>query len=442
MTETTTDVARYDGPRDMTGRMEYARSLAAASLLPADFRRQPANVLYAIEYGRALDISPIAALTGIHVIEGKPSASSGLISALVRRAGHRLRVRVTGTVAGGDITATCEITRSDDPDFTFSATWDLPRALRSGLIDALTVDGPGQTLIRSRTKKGHPSSWEKFPEAMLKARAITEAAREACEEALSGLHYTAEELGAQVDADEQVVVGEVVDDMPTKATADRTAPAVPTRIPAGDAARVARRAVDCADLQVLRDTWAEAQTRGLLDVDVRAAMTEPELRELFADVVGEQVSLGAVLKSCAEVVDAVSQSLAQVLSAPVPQPGPAPGGSGEQPPDDDVPAPSAPVQAVRRHTEPSQATTEVGRIARDAIACDQMPALTDLLLAAQASQLMNADARPWLTDGVALVLGLEGTAPVPLGAVLHAVRRHLTTGDGASPADAAALTHA
>jgi hypothetical protein len=44
---------------------------------------------------------------------------------------------------------------------------------------------------------------------MLKARAITQCARDACEEALFGLHYTPEELGADVDED-----GTVVEDAP------------------------------------------------------------------------------------------------------------------------------------------------------------------------------------------------------------------------------------
>ena len=37
--------------------------------------------------------------------------------------------------------------------------------------------------------------------AKLKSRAITQVARDACEEVLFGLHYTPEELGAEVDAD-------------------------------------------------------------------------------------------------------------------------------------------------------------------------------------------------------------------------------------------------
>ena len=58
-----------------------------------------------MEYGEMLGLSPMAAITGVHVIEGKPTASAGLISALVRRAGHKLRVR------GDAKSAACQIVR-------------------------------------------------------------------------------------------------------------------------------------------------------------------------------------------------------------------------------------------------------------------------------------------------------------------------------------------
>lgn len=164
----------------MSDKIAYASALADSGLLPAAYRRNPANVLYAVEYGEMLGLPPMAAITGIHVIEGRPSASAGLISALVRRAGHRLRVE------GDDQQATAEITRSDDPEFAFRAVWTLDRARQAGLA------GKGV--------------WRQYPAAMLKARAITEVARDACEEALCGMHYTPEELGAD-DADAVTMPG-------------------------------------------------------------------------------------------------------------------------------------------------------------------------------------------------------------------------------------------
>lgn len=170
-------------PATLPEKMQYAKALAESGMLPSQYRKQPANLLYALEYAESLGLHPMAAITGIHVIEGKPSASSALISALVRRAGHKLRVR------GNDQEAVAQIVRADDPDFTFEARWTMARAEQAGL-----------------TRK---AVWKNYPAAMLKARAITEVARDACEEALSGMHYTPEELGANVNADGDVVDADV-----------------------------------------------------------------------------------------------------------------------------------------------------------------------------------------------------------------------------------------
>lgn len=166
-------------PDALPEKIRYAQALSDANMLPAQYRKQPANLLFAIEYADMLGLSPMAAITGVHVIEGKPSASANLISGLVRKAGHRLRVFVERP-QGGPV-AVAQIVRSDDPEFTFESRWDMARARTAGVA----------------TKH----VWKSYPEAMLKARAITEVAREACEEALSGLSYTPEELGANVDAD-------------------------------------------------------------------------------------------------------------------------------------------------------------------------------------------------------------------------------------------------
>lgn len=159
--------------------VEYSKLLAASNLLPKAYQNQPANILVAIEYGRALGLAPMAAIQGINVINGKPTASASLIASLVRMAGHRLRVVATSTEA------TCQIQRSDDPDFTFSSTWNMDRAKQAGLT-------------------GNPS-WQKYPEAMMKARAITECARDACPEVLAGVQYTAEELGQESSVKTMIV---------------------------------------------------------------------------------------------------------------------------------------------------------------------------------------------------------------------------------------------
>ncbi|MGD7788183.1 hypothetical protein ACQCX2_07645 [Propionibacteriaceae bacterium Y1700] len=149
-------------------RMEYAKALAQASIIPKAFQQRPADVLVAIEYGNALGIAPIVALSEINVIQGTPSLSASLMAALAREAGHKVRV------SGDDKSATCTIVRKDDPDFEHTATWDEAKARAAGLWG-----------------KGH---WGKDPGTMLQWRAISEAVRFACSEVLGGLRYTPEEV--------------------------------------------------------------------------------------------------------------------------------------------------------------------------------------------------------------------------------------------------------
>lgn len=240
MTDTakTSNVVALRSSRDMAAaipaKLQYAQELANSGLLPAAFRRQPGNVLYAVEYGEMLGLPPMAAITGIHVIEGKPTASAGLISGLIRRAGHKLRVK------GNAQWATCQIIRSDDPDYVFEVTW----TLRKG-------------------KDGHPSAeeagllgktvWKNYPASMLKSRAITQCARDACEEALYGLHYTAEELGAEVD-EEGNIIGQVVNE---PAPPVRQAPA-PTAPEGWDTDKALAAAPDAPDLEACRQMWRDA----------------------------------------------------------------------------------------------------------------------------------------------------------------------------------------
>ena len=73
-----------------------------------------------------------------------------------------------------DGVARCVIIRCDDPEFEHVATWDEQKARRHGLWG-----------------KGH---WLKNPELMLKNRALTECAREACFEAMAGIGYTPDEI--------------------------------------------------------------------------------------------------------------------------------------------------------------------------------------------------------------------------------------------------------
>lgn len=208
-------------------KLRYCEALAGSGMLPRQYKQQPANLLYAVEYADSLGLHPMVAITGVHVIEGKPSASSALISALVRRAGHKLRVK------GDATTAVAQIVRTDDPDWTFEVRFTIEDARRAGLL--------GKDV------------WKRYPASMLKARAITAVARDACEEALFGIHYTPEELGAVVDQEGNPVylAGEVQHDTGEQPPAE-----------AGPSRDYLAEAEAAADANAVRALWAEAKAEG------------------------------------------------------------------------------------------------------------------------------------------------------------------------------------
>lgn len=172
-----TEIVRHEAT--LPEKMEWSRALASSNLLPKQYQNNPGNLLFAVEYADALGVSRINAITSIHVIEGKPTASADLIASLVRRAGHKLRV------SGDDTYALAQLIRADDPEFTYEARWDIAKARAAGLV------GKGV--------------WKAYPGAMLRSRAITEVARMGASDALFGVIYTPEELGAEVDPDGDVV---------------------------------------------------------------------------------------------------------------------------------------------------------------------------------------------------------------------------------------------
>ncbi|MGC3906587.1 recombinase family protein [Corynebacterium variabile] len=185
-----TQLATTDPQAALHEKMEWSKAMSTGSLLPQQYRQNPGNLLFAAEYADNLGVGRIHVLTSIAVINGKPSPSADLMAAMVRTHGHKLRVY------GDDTQATAELIRSDDPDFTFTAVWDIAKAQKAKLW-------------------GNKGPWSQYPAAMLRARAISEVVRMGAQDVMAGGIYTPEELGAVVNAD-----GEVLE-QPARATAER-----------------------------------------------------------------------------------------------------------------------------------------------------------------------------------------------------------------------------
>src|SRR5262245_40895523 len=69
---------------------ELAAQVAQTNFVPKALRNDPAGITAAILFGRELDMPPMHALSGIHMVEGKPTLAAETMRAMVLAAGHEL----------------------------------------------------------------------------------------------------------------------------------------------------------------------------------------------------------------------------------------------------------------------------------------------------------------------------------------------------------------
>lgn len=154
---------------DVAARMDYAKALSVSDILPKAYIGKPGNVLVAVEAGMALGLPPIQAINGINVINNRPALSADLMAAIVRKAGHKLRVREEG------MSVTATLIRCDDPDYEYKVVWDQAKAQQAKLW-------------------GKAGPWTDYPTQMLRSRAISEVCRQGASDALFGFIYTPDEV--------------------------------------------------------------------------------------------------------------------------------------------------------------------------------------------------------------------------------------------------------
>ena len=190
-------------------RADYIARLAPSTILPSAYRGNAANAFVAAETGAALGLEPLQALASIAVINGRATLSSDLMAAVIRRAGHTLRI-----VENSPESVTATLIRADDKKFEFTVTWDKDKAVKAGLW-------------------GQRGPWSQYPTQMLRARAITEVARQGASEALMGMIYSPEDFGATITATGEVIEAEIVNEAPAKpAPAAKPKPAAAPSQPA------------------------------------------------------------------------------------------------------------------------------------------------------------------------------------------------------------------
>lgn len=157
---------------ELATQMRFAEVVTqqGGSILPKAYQGNIGNALVAINLGASMGLAPAEALYRIDVIQGTPTASAELVASNVRKAGHKLRVKVDEQAKS----VTAEIIRADDPDYTYSVTRDMKWAQ--------DMDLAGK------------DNYKKQATTMLQWRAITAVARLAASEALYGVGYTSDEI--------------------------------------------------------------------------------------------------------------------------------------------------------------------------------------------------------------------------------------------------------
>lgn len=133
-----------------------------------------------IMYGKELGVGPMEACQSIDVIQGKPTQKPQSMKAMVHK---KLPNAIFRPVKLTDQEAIFEAARPGDPPMQFSFT--IKDAERLQLLSK--------------------DNWKKQPGVMLSWRCIAKVCRTVFPDCMSGVSYTPEELGAEVDDEHNVI---------------------------------------------------------------------------------------------------------------------------------------------------------------------------------------------------------------------------------------------
>ena len=183
-----TELVTYQ-PQSVVRTMDEAERAAGAMAASGFFSdtKQAAQALVKILAGQEMGFGPFAAMTGVHVIQGKPSIGANLMAAAVKRSG-RYDYRVTRLDDTG-----CEV-----------VFFDGGREVGRSSFTAEDAE---------KAQVGGKDNWKKYTSDMLFARAISRGARRFAPGIFGGSPvYTPDEMG--VDTDEEGYIQ--VDGSPAK----------------------------------------------------------------------------------------------------------------------------------------------------------------------------------------------------------------------------------
>ena len=184
---------------------QMAKGLSQSTLVPQQFQNNPANCLIALEQSNRLNISPMAVMQNLYIVQGKPSFSSSFIIGLINASGKY------------DMELQFDEEEKDGKPYACTCWTEKDGRKVTGI--KITMD----MAEKEGWSKKNGSKWVTIPQVMLRYRAASFFARMNCPELSIGL-YSKEELDdftpikkskASLNDiladDDVVVVGEVVE---------------------------------------------------------------------------------------------------------------------------------------------------------------------------------------------------------------------------------------
>lgn len=176
---------------------QMAKALAISSIVPTTYQNNVGNCLIAIEQAQRLNISPLAVMQNLHVIQGRPSWASKFLIAMINNSGKfDMELQFD------------ENTDKEGRPFSCVA-WTTKNGRR---VEGMKVD---MEMAKSEGWLGkNGSKWKTMPQLMLRYRAASFFSSLNCPELTLGL-YTKEELLDGNFRDEVVSNDEIIDPFAT-----------------------------------------------------------------------------------------------------------------------------------------------------------------------------------------------------------------------------------
>jgi hypothetical protein len=154
---------------------QMAQGLSQSTLVPQQFQNNPANCLIALEQSNRLNISPMAVMQNLYIVQGKPSFSSSFIIGLINASGKY------------DMELQFDEEEKDGKPYACTCWTELDGRKVTGI--KITMD----MADKEGWSKKNGSKWVTMPQVMLRYRAASFFARMNCPELSIGL-YSKEEL--------------------------------------------------------------------------------------------------------------------------------------------------------------------------------------------------------------------------------------------------------